>query len=71
MIHRALQYLIGRAIVDKSFREQLLDGSRQQLLAEFDLTDDERLAIESIEASTLEEFACRLHRWIEAIDDRV
>ncbi len=69
MRHRVLQDLIGRAIVDKDFREQLLNGRRQQTIAEFDLTDDEKMAIDAIEARNFEEFAGKLHRWLEGLSD--
>lgn len=66
MTHRTLQRLIGRAIVDKYFRDDLLNGKRQEAIAEFNLTHDERIAICSIEAGSFEEFASKLHDWIEA-----
>lgn len=68
MTHRAVQHLIGRAIVDKEFRDQLLNSGRKQALAQFDLTDDERKAICSIKARSFEEFASELHDWIETVD---
>lgn len=67
MTHRALQDLIGRAIVDKDYRDQLLNGNREQALAQLDLTDEERTTVDSIEAQSLEEFAGQLHDWIEAV----
>jgi hypothetical protein len=69
MKHRALQDLIGRAIVDREFRDRLLNGNREQVVAEFDLTDIERRAIHSIEAQSFEEFAGSLQDWIESVDD--
>lgn len=64
MSERALQALIGHAIVDKRFRHQLMNGGREHLLVEFDLTEDERDVVRSIQAQTFEEFASQLHAWI-------
>lgn len=64
MSERALQALIGHAIVDKKFRHQLMNGGREHLLAEFELTEDERSVVRSIQAQTFEEFASQLHAWI-------
>ncbi len=64
MSERALQALIGHAIVDRKFRHQLMNGGRERLLAEFDLTEDERNVVRSIQAQTFEEFASQLHTWI-------
>lgn len=70
MTHRALQNLVGRAIIDKDFREQLLNGGREQMIAEFNLTDDELDAIRSIHTRRFEEFAGQLHGWIEEFDNQ-
>lgn len=66
MMHRTLQNLMGRAIIDKVFQNELLNGGREQTIAEFELTDAEKEAVTSIEAKSFEEFAGRLHGWIEA-----
>lgn len=65
MGHRALQDLIGRAIVDRDFRDQLLNGDREQAIADFDLTDDEKNAIRSIETHSFVALAGELDNWIE------
>ena len=68
MSHRALQSLVGRAIVDRSFRDQLLNGNRDEVLADFNLADDELSAIRSIDAHSLETFAGELDDWLGAHD---
>ena len=65
MQHIALQNLIGRAIIDKKFRGQLLNGSREQVIDEFDLTDAEKEVLRSIEAQNFDQFASQIHHWIE------
>lgn len=70
MMHRSVQALIGRAIVDKDFRNQLLNGRRELALAQFDLTDEEKQVICSIEAQSFEEFAREIHAWIELIEGK-
>jgi hypothetical protein len=56
-----LQALIGTALVDRRFGEELLNGKRPMLVAEFDLTDEERKAILSVEAGSVQEFAVGLY----------
>ncbi len=70
MGHRALQNLVGRAIVDRGFRDQLLNGNREDVLADFNLADDELSAIRSVEAHSLETFASELDDWLGAHDAR-
>lgn len=70
MSHRALQNLVGRAIVDRDFRDQLLNGNREQVMADFNLADDEVSAISSIEAHSLEAFASELDDWLEDRDGK-
>ncbi|MFQ5593443.1 MAG: Os1348 family NHLP clan protein [Anaerolineae bacterium] len=70
MSHRALQNLVGRAIVDRDFRDQLLNGNREQVMADFNLADDEVSAISSIEAHSLEAFASELDDWLEDHDGK-
>lgn len=64
MSERALQAIIGHAIVDRGFRHELMNGGRERLLADFDLTEAERDVVRSIQAQTFEEFASELHSWI-------
>jgi len=56
-----LQALVGTALVDRRFGEELLNGKRPLLVAEFDLTDEERKAILSVEAGSVQEFAVGLY----------
>ena len=56
-----VQALIGTALVDRRFSEELLNGKRPTLVAEFDLTDEERKAILSVEAGSVQEFAAGLY----------
>lgn len=49
----ALQALVGATLVDRKFCEELLNGKRLALLAEFDLADEEREAILSIKANSI------------------
>lgn len=45
MAHMALQILVGTALTDPRFCHDLLNGRRHTLLAEFDLTEEERKAV--------------------------
>lgn len=60
----ALQALIGTALVDREFCEELLNGKRPTLLAEFDLSDEEREVVLTIETDSIQEFAIGLYEWI-------
>ncbi len=60
----ALQSLTGTALIDHGFCEKLLSKKRLTLLAEFDLTDEEREAVISIEADSIQEFAEQLYEWL-------
>jgi hypothetical protein len=64
MKHKALQDLIGRAIVDRDFREDLVSGNRDGAVSDFDLSQDELDAIRSIDAGSFEELAGQLDDWI-------
>jgi len=59
MAERTLDIIIGLALVEESFCQALLSNSND-LLADFDLTVDEREALASIHANSLELFAKQL-----------
>lgn len=59
--------LIMTAVVDQGFREQLLTQP-VSVLGDFELTEDERQALSSIQAKSLTDFAAQLHRWLEQRD---
>ena len=65
MSRKELDRLIGTALVDRVFCERLLDGSRQQLVGEFDLTPQERDLVLHASAQTLEELAGILAHWLD------
>jgi hypothetical protein len=62
----ALHTLVGTALTDHNFCHDLLNGRRRTLLAQFDLTNEEREAILGIQADTLQEFASQLCEWLKA-----
>jgi len=45
----ALKTVIGATLVDREFCEELLDGNRLTILAEFDLADEEQEAVLAIQ----------------------
>jgi len=59
MAGRTLDLIIGLALVDESFCEALLSNP-SDILADFELTPDEREALASIHADSLELFAKQL-----------
>jgi hypothetical protein len=61
MSETTLHILIGAALTDSEFREQLLNGGRHSLLADLDLTDVEQKTVMSIEAGSVQEFAAQLY----------
>jgi hypothetical protein len=60
MSRTALQVLIGTALVDQEFCEDLLNGKRPVILAEFDLTTAEREAALAVETDSIKGFAVGL-----------
>ncbi len=61
----ALEEVVGQAIIDREFRARLLNGKRAGLLNRFDLTPEERQALMTIRAESLEGFAGQLCGWLE------
>ena len=61
----ALQSLIAHAVVDRQLCTRLLNGERQQVLAQFDLTDHERAVLSTFQADSLQTFAALLERWLQ------
>jgi len=61
-----MQKLVGTAITDRRFREGLLNGGRQRLLAQFGLSDEEIALLLAIHAESLEGFAAELQRRLES-----
>ena len=64
MSSTVLQILIGTALVDRDFCEELLNGKRPAILAGFDLTDEEREVVLASEADSIQEFAVGLCEWL-------
>ena len=57
MSARALEAIIGKAVVSERFRAGILNGQRAQLIQHFGLDPDEQSAVMSIQARSLPEFA--------------
>ena len=66
MSQMALHALVGTALIDSQFCHGLLNGRRHSLLAEFDLTADEREVVLGVEAGCIQEFAVQLCEWLKA-----
>ncbi len=66
MAYAGLEEVVGHAIIDRSFRADLLNGSRARVLSRFNLTPEEQQALMSIRAESLESFAGQLAGWIDA-----
>ena len=54
---RALEAIVGRAVVSDRFRTGILNGKRAELIRQFGLEPDETSAVMSIQARSLPEFA--------------
>ena len=59
-----LQAIIGTALVDREFCEEFLDGKRPAILAQFDLTDEEREAALVVRSNSIQEFARGMCDWM-------
>ena len=65
MTHPEVQMMIGRALTDRRFRQNLLEAP-QRAAGEFSLSGEERDVIASIAAGSLEDFARQLNERLEA-----
>ena len=59
MSQEAVSQIIGRAVTDNEFR-QLLFSNPEQALQGYDLTDDEKEALEDLKQEDLEDFSTKL-----------
>jgi hypothetical protein len=62
MSMRALEAIVGRAVVSERFRAGILNGKRAELIRQFSLEPDETSAVMSIQAGSLPEFARAIER---------
>ncbi|MCL5074180.1 MAG: Os1348 family NHLP clan protein [Chloroflexi bacterium] len=63
MSYYGLQAVVGTAIVDRQFRDALLEDA-EGVIGGFDLTEEEFGVVASIRANSLEQFAAQLHDWL-------
>jgi hypothetical protein len=66
MAYAELEEVVGHAIIDRNFCADLLNGSRARALARFNLSPEEKQALMSIRAESLESFAGQLVGWMDA-----
>ena len=66
MSKMALQALVGTALLDREFCDELLNGGRPVLLAEFDLSDEEQEVALTIETGSIQGFAIGLYERLTA-----
>lgn len=66
--YHALQFIVGTALTDSEFRQQLL-ANPDKAVTDSDLTGAERVAVAVIKADRLEDFACQLDQWIIEQED--
>lgn len=64
MSHLALRRLIGAALVDRDLSHGLMNGKRSALMAEFDLTDQERQVM-ALESESVWELVSTVHVWLK------
>ncbi|MBC7238063.1 MAG: hypothetical protein H5T69_19640 [Chloroflexi bacterium] len=63
MAHEMVQMIIGTAIVDARFRQNLLKNT-VEVLRDFELTPEESEALARIQADTLHGFAQEVQLWL-------
>ncbi|MCS6965060.1 hypothetical protein [Thermoflexus sp.] len=61
----AIDELVGWALIDERIREDLLGSRRAEVLARYDLTEEERTWLLQVRAKDLTDFAAAAARWIE------
>ena len=59
MSQQVVQQIIGRAITDAEFRQQLIDNARAAC-AGYELSDDELDALEALDQESMKAFAGKL-----------
>ena len=59
---RALEAIVGRAVVSERFRAGILNGKRAELIRQFSLEPHESSAVLSIKARSLPEFAMAIEK---------
>ena len=59
---RALEAIVGKAVVSERFRAGILNGERAELIRPFGLGPDATTAVMSIRASDLSEFATAIEQ---------
>jgi hypothetical protein len=59
MSQEAVQQVIGRAITDAEFRQQLIDDAHAAC-TDYDLTEEELTALDALDADSLQAFAGKL-----------
>ncbi len=62
----ALRTLVGTALIDREFCEEFMNGRRPTILADFDLTDEEREVVLTIKTECIQEFVARLYERLMA-----
>jgi hypothetical protein len=71
MSQLTLKRLVGLALLDREFCEGLMNGQRPVLLAGFELTEEEREVVTSLECSSMREFVGSLCAWINDPGDSI
>lgn len=66
MAYAELEEVVGNAIIDRGFCADLLNGSRARVLSRFNLSPEEKQALMSIRAESLESFAGQLVGWMDS-----
>jgi hypothetical protein len=66
MSREAVESIIGKAVLDSAIREELF-ANPEEVLAGYDLTEEEVAALKAIDAETMESFAGtldeRISKW--------
>ena len=62
MSERALEAIVGKAVVSDRFRAGILNGQRAELIRPFGLEPEETSAVLSIHAQDLSEFALAIEQ---------
>ena len=66
MSREAVEAIIGKAVLDSDFREELF-ANPEEVLAGYDLSEEEVAALKAIDAETMESFAGTLDERISKL----
>jgi hypothetical protein len=64
----ALNAFVTKTLLDDKFQKDILNGERLERINEFDLSNDEKKAILSIQADNVKQFIHEVNQWMSVFE---